>query len=193
MDEMYSLKNPTVYLNANICAPNSICSHYRQIVIEYFDAAVKQQTNMLIKHNDIFKYILIRGLETITHVFVLVMHYTHNIDAACYHSQRGIILYLEFISQIHESVNNFLKMTSRDAVMYVYKKTIFLLKRELVRGEIINKTNDNTMSDTVCSDIDVYKRDISFYLQVSIADKEIRESDLESIHSILQETHVSKE
>lgn len=193
MDEMYSLKNPTVYLNANICTPNSICSHYRQIVIEYFDAAVKQQTNMLIKHNDIFKYILIRGLETITHVFVLVMHYTHNIDAACYHSQRGIILYLEFISQIHESVNNFLKMTSRDAVMYVYKKTIFLLKRELVRGEIINKSNDNTMSDTVCSDIDVYKRDISFYLQVSIADKEIRESDLESIHSILQETHVSKE
>ena len=193
MDEMYSLKNPTVYLNANICTPNSICSHYRQIVIEYFDAAVKQQANMLIKHNDIFKYILIRGLETITHVFVLVMHYTHNIDAACYHSQRGIILYLEFISQIHESVNNFLKMTSRDAVMYVYKKTIFLLKRELVRGEIINKSNDNTMSDTVCSDIDVYKRDISFYLQVSIADKEIRESDLESIHSILQETHVSKE
>lgn len=193
MDEMYSLKNPTVYLNANICTPNSICSHYRQIVIEYFDAAVKQQSNMLIKHNDMFKYILIRGLETITHVFVLVMHYTHNIDAACYHSQRGIILYLEFISQIHESVNNFLKMTSRDAVMYVYKKTIFLMKRELVNGETTNKSIDNTMCGTVCNDIDVYKRDISVYLQHSITGKEIRESDLESIHSILQESHDNKD
>lgn len=193
MDEMYSLKNPTVYLNANICTSNSTCSHYRQIVIEYFDAAVKQQSNMLIKHNDMFKYILIRGLETITHVFVLVMHYTHNIDAACYHSQRGIILYLEFISQIHESVNNFLKMTSRDAVMYVYKKTIFLMKRELVNGETTNKSIDNTMCGTVCNDIDVYKRDISVYLQHSITGKEIRESDLESIHSILQESHDNKD
>ena len=91
---------------------------------------------MLVRHMDVFKYTIIRGLETMTHVFKIILLYTNNLSAAVFHSQRSICLYVEFMLQIIENSQTFLRLRSRDAVMYVYKETIFRLKKETIHNNI---------------------------------------------------------
>ena len=57
-------------------------------------------------------------------------------SAAVFHSQRSICLYVEFMLQIIENSQTFLRLRSRDAVMYVYKETIFRLKKETIHNNI---------------------------------------------------------
>ena len=94
---------------------------YINIIIEYL-------TNII--NNDIYStFIIIRGIETITHTFKYILYYTNNLDLTYYHSQKALYLYIEFINQITTDRNVFLQLNSRDALMYVYKKTIFELDR----------------------------------------------------------------
>jgi hypothetical protein len=69
-------------------------------------------------------------VETITNVFNYIFLHTKNIDITFYHSQKSFYYYVEFIEQITEDKNMFLKLSSRDAAMYVYKKTIFEINNE---------------------------------------------------------------
>jgi len=49
---------------------------------------------------------------------------------AYYHGQRSFYFYVEFIGQISEDQHTFLNLSSRDAAMFVYKKTIFELSND---------------------------------------------------------------
>ncbi len=91
-----------------------------------------------------FNFIILRGLETTTHVFRYVLLYTQNLDAAYHHAQKSIYYYLEFIAQIAEQRNAFLQLSSRDAITYVYKKTIYLINNmesKKLKNDIINTMN----------------------------------------------------
>ena len=86
-----------------------------------------------------FRYIFKRGVETITNVFVGMLEYTMNADLSLYHSQKAFYFYVEFIEQITDSQNSFLQLTSRDAVMFVYKRTIFEINKEMVKNKGLNQ------------------------------------------------------
>jgi len=91
-----------------------------------------------------FNFIILRGLETTTHVFKYVLVYTQNLEAAFHHAQKAIYYYLEFITQVAEQKNAFLQLSSRDAITYVYKKTIYLinnLESKKSKNDIINTMN----------------------------------------------------
>jgi hypothetical protein len=91
-----------------------------------------------------FNFIILRGLETTTHVFKYVLLYTQNLEAAFHHAQKSIYYYLEFIAQVAEQRNAFLQLSSRDAITYVYKKTIYLinnLESKKLKSDIINTIN----------------------------------------------------
>ena len=91
-----------------------------------------------------FNFIILRGLETTTHVFKYVLLYTQNLEAAFHHAQKAIYYYLEFIAQVAEQKNAFLQLSSRDAITYVYKKTIYLinnLESKKSKNDIINTMN----------------------------------------------------
>jgi hypothetical protein len=51
---------------------------------------------------------------------------------AFFHSHKSVFLYVEFICQISEADKMFLQLNSRDAMIYVYKKSIFEVNNELV-------------------------------------------------------------
>ena len=76
------------------------------------------------------KFIVIRGIETLTHVFNTILHYTKNLEITYLHSQKAYYYYIEFISQISEDQNIFLQLSSNDAIMYVYKKTIYNINKK---------------------------------------------------------------
>jgi hypothetical protein len=106
-------------LQANIL---EIVDKYSKLVIEYLLFIIE---NIGSKKATYSKFIIIRGLNTITHVFSTLLYYSNNLDMAYYHSQKSFYFYVEFIGQISEDQHSFLQLSSRDASIFVYKKTIF--------------------------------------------------------------------
>lgn len=97
----------------------TICDKYVCIVIEYL---------VNICYKKMSSFIVSRGLDTITHVFIMILYYTQNLETAYTYSQKSLYLYIEFIEQIGFDANSFLQLSSKDAVIYVYKKTLYEIK-----------------------------------------------------------------
>ena len=101
----------------------NINAKYNELVFEYLNF-VAENKKIVFKNSDYFKFVVFRGLYTISHVFHFILMYSNNLDMAYYHSQRSYYFYVEFIEQISDDLHSFLKLSSRDAVLFVYKKTI---------------------------------------------------------------------
>ena len=142
MSELYSLKSTETYLSDGLFLVNNVIDKYIQILVEYCSSVSKQK--LVITSPNMFNFIILRGLETTTHVFKYVLVYTQNLEAAFHHAQKAIYYYLEFITQVAEQRNAFLQLSSRDAITYVYKKTIYLinnLESKKSKNDIINTMN----------------------------------------------------
>ena len=100
------------------------------------------------KNSNFSKFIIIRGLDTITHVFTNILYYTKNIDLTYFHCQKSFYFYVEFVGQISEDEKTFLQLTSRDATTYVYKKTIFEINNE-IKKNIESQTKFSETNDKI--------------------------------------------
>jgi len=121
----YSLHNADNYLDSFHSLSSittDILNKYKILVLEYLQFILE---NMNCKSDELYKYIILRGLTTITHVFQLTLLHTKNLNLSYFHSQKAFYYYVEFIGQITGEQNTFLQLTSKDAIMFVYKKTIF--------------------------------------------------------------------
>ena len=146
----YSLKNIDLFnKNLNI-ETNKIIQLYSELVIQYFKFITENNNNIKAKNFYLFAFIITRGLETVTNVYCFLLYHTKNVDVAYFHSQKSFYFYVEFIGQISDDENIFLQLSSRDASLYVYKKTIFEINLEIketlnvssVENEINNKLNE---------------------------------------------------
>ena len=82
------------------------------------------------KNNYNIKYINI-GIKTIMHVMYNIFINTKNIEITTYYGKMSIAYYFEFINQLcSNNANNFINLTLQDAIIFVYKKTIFNLDTE---------------------------------------------------------------
>ncbi len=98
------------------------------IIAAYYDLLLKYSAFDIAD-----KFVKMRGLNTISNVFFATLNSTHNLGAAISFGDKACYLYAEFVSQISEIEKLFLRLTSRDAAMYVYNKTIFVLNRDAMQ------------------------------------------------------------
>lgn len=110
-----------------------IVDKYFVIVKDYFEA-VKAMTSIQNKQN--LTNILFVGLNCIHRVFEYVLYKTKNIDTAVGMAQQTYFYYLEYIEQINSAEELLLKIKQSEAILFVYKKTVF----ELFEG---NKKDGN--------------------------------------------------
>jgi hypothetical protein len=151
-DNNYSLnysENYRTELNESI---GLITKKYSELLCEYIKFIVE---NINTKNKPFSKFIIIRGMDTITNVFNSILYYTKNIDLTYFHCQKSFYFYVEFVGQISEDEKMFLQLTSRDATTYVYKKTLFEISNEL------KKTNE-TISNETRNKLDI----INIYIQL---------------------------
>lgn len=107
-----------------------------------------------IKNDEYIKHILITGIKNTTYIYKLILLYTKNIDLALYHTQKSILYYIEFISQIDEDSQNLLKLTTKDASLFIYKKTIFEINDDYKKTyKETDITNTKLKSLTLCTDV----------------------------------------
>jgi hypothetical protein len=143
-DTNYSLHNTDNFKQLLDYNPSEILTKYNELLTEYLNYFIE---NNKIKNPNYLKFVVIRGIETITHVFNTTLHYTKNLEITYLHCQKAYYYYTEFISQISEDQNIFLQLSSKDAIMYVYKKTIYEINNEYKKNitdlltDEINKMN----------------------------------------------------
>ena len=66
-----------------------------------------------------------KGISMLKNVMNILFLYTRNVDMIHKHLNKSFLYYIEFIEQIGEEGNTFLQLSSKDAVLFVYKKTLF--------------------------------------------------------------------
>ena len=148
---------------------NDIMNKYIKLVIEYLKFIFE---NIKIQNLSHSKFIIIRGLETITNVFSVILYYTKNIDITYFRSQKSFYYYVEFIGQITEEQHTFLHLSSRDATIYVYKKTFYEINNDF-RKNISKPSNEIIKKfDLINEYIKIYKiilfKIINYDLKVSL-------------------------
>jgi hypothetical protein len=144
MSSTLSLNLLTNYLPA-IQESNLELYHYYIALIQTLLNHIN--TNITIKKEEYLKYIIIYGIDTITHIYKLLLLYTKNVSLTIHHCEKSILFYVEFITQIGDDNHSFLQLTSKDAVMFLYKKTLFELEENYVKNcvhtpEHINKIEE---------------------------------------------------
>ena len=86
--------------------------------------------NFHIQNKQYLSFVIKRGIETFSHVFKILLLYTKNIDLTSYHCKKAFFYYIEFIGQIGDDTHTYLQLNSKDATLFVYKKTIFEIDNE---------------------------------------------------------------
>lgn len=142
----YSLRDTENFNKELTVAPNTVMAKYTELLVEYTKFI---RENIKIKNQNYSKFIVIRGLDTITHVFTTILYYTKNIDIAYFHCQKSLYFYVEFISQISEAEKLFLQLSSRDAATYVYKKTLFDLNNTKTECSNESKLKFDTIGELI--------------------------------------------
>ena len=133
---------------------DEIYSRYTNIIIQYLLLGIEK-----IKNHDAeyVKYILIKGLFTISYVFKMLLMYTCNLQLTYHHCQKSYSYYIEFIGQIGDDAVTYLQLNSKDAALFVYKKTIFdisdEIKKKYTEHDVNEKKNKN-----VSIMIDIYNK-----------------------------------
>ena len=103
-----------------------------QNVIQYL---LVENNNINIKH-------IYTALKTVSHVIINIFIHTKNINVSVQCGKQAITYFLEFVNQICiNNVNNCINLSLNDAIIFVYKKTIFKLKHEYNKL-YINKDDD---------------------------------------------------
>jgi hypothetical protein len=106
---------------------NNIYIKYIMLIKEYIEHFNQNHKN---EYNEYYKYLMIRGLQTMCTLFNMLFLYLKNLDITYKHCQQGIFYYVEFIGQIGNDNGGFLQLSSKDAVLFVYKKTLFDINLE---------------------------------------------------------------
>lgn len=132
-----------------------------EVIIEYMRFISEK---IMMKNKPYYRFIFERGIETLIHVFSVIFYYTKNLELTFYHTQKAYYFYIEFIEQISDDNVNFLQLSSRDAILFVYKKTIFDLNNEYKKTIQEPTTEEQNILATVDTYTYIYKSIVLFII-----------------------------
>ena len=104
-----------------------ILFEYNKLLNEYISHIIK---HLVINDNTHYLFVIQRGFDLFKNIFTMLLHYTKNLELAVHHLRKSYLYYTEFIGQVGEDSNSFLQLNSKDARLFVYKKTIYDINEE---------------------------------------------------------------
>jgi len=153
-ENIYSLHNVDNFNKILDISVNDVVNKYTELVVEYLKFIYE---NIKVQNLTYSKFIVTRGLETITNVFSIILYYTKNIDLTYFQCQKSFYYYIEFIGQITEEQHTFLQLNSRDAITYVYKKTFFEINNDYKKNMLPLSKENIKKFDLINEYIKIYK------------------------------------
>ena len=138
------IQNIDNYKNSFDENTSAIFNKYILIIKEYLEHS---NINIYIQNEKYHNYVLKRGISTLNHIFKLMLIYTKNLDMVYYNCQKAYMYYIEFIGQIGDENHSFLQLSSKDASLFVYKKTIFEINNDSRLNYSIENSNSKIIND----------------------------------------------
>lgn len=87
--------------------------------------AAKVDNALESRPSDYRRFMVSKSVECLSNIIRILFLYTANPPLVFYHTEKMIYFYIEFLQQIGNDVNHFLGLTSKDAAVFTYKKTIY--------------------------------------------------------------------
>lgn len=168
----HALQNTDNYKANFECGTSEIFAKYLGLVTEYL---IQCAEGIYIRNPIYYRYILCKGIDTITHVFRLLLLYTKNLPLTYHHCQKSFYYYVEFIGQIGDDNHSFLQLNSKDASLFVYKKTIFDINNEY-RKEFGSEISSSQIMTNIDKLLGVYNRSLCLAIQTQECDPEMKSS-----------------
>ena len=134
-----NLMNKELYKN-KILDNENVIFEYVKILHEYLSHITKNININSMVHNN---FIINRGYDLLKNIFLTLILYTKNLELSCFHLRKSYLYYTEFIGQIGEDSNSYLQLNSKDACLFVYKKTIYNINEEY-KKHFKDKDEDNS-------------------------------------------------
>jgi hypothetical protein len=106
-DNNYSLNNIENYRKTLECGLGEVTKIYGDLLVEYSNFISE---NIKVKNSSFSRFIIIRGLDTITNVFLHILNATKNIELTYFHCQKSFYFYVEFVGQISDEEKSFLSL-----------------------------------------------------------------------------------
>ena len=157
----YVLYNTDNYKTNITNTLQEIITKFSDIVIEYMRFISEK---IKIKNKKHYVFIFERGIETLLHVFTMIFYYTKNLELTGYHCQKAFYFYIEFIEQISDDNITFLQLSSRDAIVFVYKKTIYDLNNDHKKIMPALTTDETQTIQIMNSYMNIYKKIAHFII-----------------------------
>lgn len=150
----FDLQNIENYNKIILDDEDEIYSKYTNVIIQYLLLGIEKIKN---QNAEYVKYILIKGIFTISYVFKMLLTYTCNLQLTYHHCQKSYSYYIEFIGQIGDDAVTYLQLNSKDAALFVYKKSIFEILDEVKKKYTENETNEKKIKN-VSVMMDIYNK-----------------------------------
>jgi hypothetical protein len=79
-----------------------------------------------------------KGIQMLSHIFIILLHYSKNLGLTIHHSKTSIAYYVEYINQITDKDDNmFFNLSLKDAIIYVYTKTIYVVPEDIRKKHLL--------------------------------------------------------
>jgi len=123
-----------------------------------------------------------KGIDVILNVFSMIFLYTKNLDLAVEYTNNSIYYFVEYVTQISNKNTEFVfvNLTIKDAILYVYRKSIFEIN-ETYRRNYTSCEDDTLYFDVVNNFIKTY----SVILKEFIDNKNYTDNDTHDIKASL--------
>jgi hypothetical protein len=186
-NKLYNLKLEETY-DIYIDTPiKEIMINYTTLLNYYVIYSIE---NIKSKNLNIFN----KGFSLISNVFITILMYTRSLNTTIHHTQKAILYYIEYITQITDKDENmFFNLTLKDAIVYVYTKTIYDIN-DCIRSKYTMTKYENTLFNILHNLIQNYNNIILYFTKIgSFSDKNITDKKevLLNIHLLFNE-HILK-
>lgn len=155
---LYNVSNYKTTIDNN---STDILIKFVSVIIEYMRFISEKIT---IRNKQHYNFIFERGFETLIHVFSFIFYYTKNLELTMYHTQKAFYFYIEYIEQISNDNITFLQLSSRDATMFVYKKTIYEINNDYRKNISEPSNEEKNVLSTLESYAIIYKSIFQFII-----------------------------
>ena len=129
--------------------------YYTKLICHYLEYLCDHTS---IKNKEYFLFVLKRGILSLSHIFNILLLYTKNIELTVAHCNKALYYYIEFIGQIADDNHSYLQLNSKDAALFIYKKTIFDINNDYRTNYTINTQDTKffktvTVLNNICNEI----------------------------------------
>lgn len=153
MNKTFDISNPDSFKKEfNLEKYDTVLQNYTSMISEFLLGLVKK---IHIHDTKYYIFVIQRGLETLKHCFKIMYLYTKNGELAISYCKKALCYYIEFMGQIGEDSNSFLQLNSKDAALFVYKKTIFEIDND-VRKEYTLNTTEKEFLTIFSANMDIF-------------------------------------